>query len=110
YFFGALRSKERVDGRNSSCHRELVRIRRFDAAHPMPASTEVAQEGAVVRADVDHQVPGSKRKPLHQLVIELREVLAKDTSSAARICVMRRENNVRIDDQPKLHQCASPAV
>ena len=106
HFVGALRSEERVERRNAGRDRELAGVGRLDAADPMPAAMEVAEQRAVVRSDVDDQVLLRERKQLHHLAVQLGEVLAQDAGRAAGVRVVRREDDVRVHDQPELHQRA----
>ena len=71
---------------------------------------EVAEQRAVVRADVDDQILLPEREQLHHLAIQLGEVLAQDPGRAAGVGVVRREEDGRIDDQAELHQLALRAV
>ena len=107
---GGLRPEERVDGRDAALHRDLEGVGRLDAAHAVAALVEIRQQRAVVRPDVDRQRLFPDRIEPHHFVVQLGEVLAQDARRAARVGVVRREQDCGIDDEAELHELAVRAV
>src|SRR5258708_6723165 len=71
---------------------------------------KVAQERAIVGADIDDQIARVHAHNLSTLPIEIREILAQYPRCPAGIGVLRWKQDARIDDQTKLHEFAAIAV
>ena len=90
--------------------RHQSRLRRFDAQHPVPALQEIAEQRAVVRADVDHQIIGRERQHRHRLHIQVGEVLAQDAGRAGQVGIAKGKQHLGIDLEADLDMAAGRAA
>ena len=71
---------------------------------------EIAQQRPVVGADVNDQVPRHKTQQRRRLAAQFGEVLPQDLRGAAGVGIFGRKQDLRVDDQPELHELALPAA
>src|SRR5438067_2568662 len=76
----------------------------------MSRRAEVLEQRAVVRSHVDDELRSFEAQERGRLALQLREVLAQDLRRAARVRVLGRKQNSRIDNQPELHELTRPAA
>ena len=104
---GAEKAHDRPD---APLVREIGHQRRLDPADRMSRRAEVLEQRAVVRSHVDDELRSFEAQERGRLALQLREVLAQDLRRAARVRVLGRKQNSRIDNQPELHQLTRSAA
>ena len=104
---GAEKAHDRAD---AAFVREVRHQCRLDAAHRMARGSEVLQERAVVRSDIDDQLGPAQPEERRRFALQLGEIFAKDSRRAAGVRILRREEDRRIDDQAQLHELARRAA
>ena len=92
--------------RDAAPHRDFAHFGRLDAEHAMAAVLEIAEQRAVVRAEVDHEVALAKLQHGRSLAIEIGEIVAQELRGAAGVGIFRRKDDDGIDRQAELGQVA----
>ncbi len=103
--FRNLTTKVGLNGRDAAIARDLTDVFRRDPLH-LVLLLKVAQEVAVVGADIDNQVLGFQVNQRGTLLEKLGEIVAQDLGCAARVGIFLGKQHMRIHDAAELNEVA----
>src|SRR5579862_9461605 len=102
--------KESDFGRDATLVCKIAHLARLNPKDAMPDIFEIAEQRAVVRANVDGEILWFHRQHGLRLGIKFGEIVPKDLRRAARIRILRRKKNFFVHDESQLNQRAPRAL